>query len=98
MKKLGFAVLVLAVVGCGNSTVTQQSGAAACLTASGCGIIAGGISACTQFISLINEPVGATAAHLSADQVNCIANAGSDCTAAKKCLGNNSTPAVCSGV
>ena len=97
MKKLGFAVLVLAVVGCGNSTVTQQSGAAACLTASGCGILIGGISACTQFISLINEPNGAAAAHLSPEQVNCIASAGSDCTAAKKCLAGGSTPAVCSG-
>jgi hypothetical protein len=96
MKKLGLAVLVL-VAGCGNSTVTQQSGAAACLTASGCGILIGGISACTQFISLINEPQGANAAHLSTDQVNCIASAGSDCTAAKKCLGGGSTPAVCTG-
>ncbi|MDB4971420.1 MAG: uncharacterized protein JWN44_7109 [Myxococcales bacterium] len=95
MKKLGLIVLVL-VAGCGNSGVTQQSGAAACLTASACGI-GGGISACTQAVSLINEPAGAAAAHLSPDQVNCIAGAGSDCTAAKRCLAGGQTPAVCTG-
>src|SRR5947207_2718217 len=96
MKKLGLVLLVLAA-GCGNSTVTQQSGAAACLTASGCGIIVGGISACTQFISLINEPSASAGAHLSPEQVNCIASAGSDCTVAKKCLAGGQTPSVCSG-
>src|SRR6267142_2262073 len=97
MKKLGLAFALVLVAGCGNSTVTQQSGAAACLTASGCGILIGGISACTQFISLINEPNGAASAHLSPEQVNCIASAGSDCTAAKKCIAGGQTPAVCSG-
>src|SRR6478609_3018645 len=94
MRKLGF--LVLLVVGCGNS-VTQQSGAAACITANACGIIATGVSACTQFVTLVNDPATAAAAHFSPSEVNCIANAGHDCIAAKKCLAGGQTPATCSG-
>ncbi|MGZ3406501.1 MAG: hypothetical protein ACXVAN_08680 [Polyangia bacterium] len=97
MHKLSTLVLVAAVVGCGSSTVTQQSGAAACITASGCGIIVGGISNCTQYVVLVNDPAVAAAAHLSPSQVNCIAAAGSDCAKAKQCLANGMTPATCSG-
>src|SRR3954466_11327685 len=96
MKKLSLLFLLVAA-GCGNSTVTQQSGAAACITASGCGILAGGISACTQVIAFVNDPAVAAAAHISPSQVNCIGSAGSDCAAAKKCLGNGATPSTCSG-
>lgn len=96
MKKLGLFVLVL-VAGCGNSGVTQQSGAAACLTASACGIYVGGVSGCTQVVALVNDPVGEASVHLSPGEVNCIANAGSDCTAAKKCLAGGQVPAVCTG-
>lgn len=94
--KLSLVTLLL-VAGCGNSTVTQQSGAAACITASGCNILPGGISACTQSVVLVNEPSIAAGAHLSPATVNCIAAAGSDCAAAKKCLGGGATPASCSG-
>ncbi len=95
MRKLSF--LLVLVAGCGNSSVTQQTGAAACITASACGIIAGGISVCTQVISFVNDPEQAARAHISASEVNCIAAAGSDCVAAKKCLAGGMTPAVCSG-
>jgi hypothetical protein len=97
MKRLSLA-LALLVIGCGDGKVTQQSGAAACLTASACGIIDGGVSACTQVIAFINDPALAGAAKVSAAEVNCIANAGSDCAAARKCLANGMTPAACSGV
>lgn len=94
MKKL--SLLVLLVAGCGNS-VTQQSGAAACVTAAACGITTGGVSVCTQLVVLVNDPQFETAAHLSPAEVNCIANAGSDCAAAKRCLAGGNTPATCSG-
>lgn len=96
MKKLSLLLLCVAA-GCGSSTVTQQSGAAACLTASGCGILTGGISACTQVIAFINDPSVASSAHLSPSEVNCIANAGSNCAEAKKCLAGGMTPSTCSG-
>jgi hypothetical protein len=95
MRKLGFLVLLIA--GCGNNTVTQQSGAAACITANACGIITTGVSSCSQFVVLVNDPATAAAAHFSAQEVNCIANAGHDCVAAKKCLAGGQTPATCSG-
>jgi hypothetical protein len=97
MQKLSVLLVVAVVGGCGSSTVTQQSGAAACITASGCGILPGGISACTQTVVLVNDPAVAATAHLSPSEVNCIAAAGSDCAAAKKCLAGGSTPATCSG-
>src|SRR5512147_998281 len=101
MTRFAYASFVLAsalvfAAGCGNSKVTQSSGAAACVTASGCGILTG-ISTCTQFIAYVNDPLIAGTLHISPDQVNCIANAGSDCAAAKRCLGNGSMPASCSG-
>jgi hypothetical protein len=59
MKKFSLLSLLL-VVGCGNS-ITAQSGAAACITANGCGILTVGVSACTQVIQLINDPAVAAA-------------------------------------
>jgi hypothetical protein len=97
MKKLIPFVVVLAA-GCGSG-VTQQSGAAACITASACGIFSGGISACTQVIEYVNDPAFVSVFHLkfTAAEVNCIASAGHDCVAAKRCLANGMTPAPCSG-
>jgi len=94
MRKLSFLVLLIA--GCGNS-VTQQSGAAACITAAACGIITGGVSTCTQFVVNVNDPAVATSFKISPSEVNCLANAGHDCDAARRCLGGGSTPASCSG-
>jgi hypothetical protein len=97
MKKLSLFLIVAA--GCGNNGVTQSSGAAACITAAACGIafFANGVSECSQVVASINNPETAARTHISPSEVNCIANAGHDCVAAKKCLGNGSTPAVCSG-
>ena len=95
MRKLG--LLVLLVAGCGSNSVTQQAGAAACITASACGIIAGGVSVCSQYVVSVNDPAVAAGAHISPSEVNCLASAGSDCTAAKKCLSGGTTPATCSG-
>lgn len=98
MKRLFLGLIIVAAASCGNKGVTTQSGAAACITAAACGIVDAGVSQCTQFVALVNDPSTAAAAHISASEVLCLANAGSDCTAAKKCLGGNNTPAVCSGV
>lgn len=95
MRKLGW--LILLVAGCGNGSVTQQAGAAACIIANACGIINGGVSVCTQFVVSVNDPAVATDAHISAAEINCIAAAGHDCAAAKKCLAGGNTPAPCSG-
>ncbi|MCA1664021.1 MAG: hypothetical protein LC659_07105, partial [Myxococcales bacterium] len=95
MRKLG--LLVLLVAGCGNHSITQQSGAAACITASACGIIAGGVSICSQFVVSVNDPAVATSFHISPSEVLCLASAGSDCTAARRCLSGGSMPATCSG-
>jgi hypothetical protein len=97
MNKLGFAWM-LVVAGCGNAGVTQQSAAAACITAGACGIIfQNGVSGCTQYIASVNNPEVAARAHISPGQVNCIAAAGNNCAAAKRCLANGQTPAPCSG-
>lgn len=97
MNRAIVVALVVAVAGCGNPGVTQQSGAAACLAASACGILVGGVSACTQVIAFVNDPAVAASAHVSAAEINCIASAGHDCAAAKRCLGNNAMPASCNG-
>lgn len=97
MKRVLLAFALVAV-GCGDSKVTQQSGAAACITAAACGIVDIGVSACSQAVAQINDPSVSVRIHLSPGQVNCIANAGSDCAAAKKCLANGMTPAECSGL
>lgn len=94
MKKLG--LLLLLVSGCHNS-ISLQSGAQACITAAACGIVAIGVSECTQAVSQLNDDASAASAHLSANEVNCIANAGSNCANAKKCLAGGNTPATCSG-
>jgi hypothetical protein len=99
MKKLMFLAL-LAAAGCGDG-VTATSGAAACNTAAACGILPGGniigISACTQFIQAVNEPEGANFVHIDPDEVNCLAEAGSDCDRARACLNYGQTAASCSG-
>jgi hypothetical protein len=101
MKKLSLLLLLVAA-GCGKATVTQQSAAAACLTASACGIVdttfIRGVTGCAQLAATINEPATAAAFKLTPAQVNCIAAAGSDCAAAKRCLANGNTPQSCSGV
>jgi hypothetical protein len=87
------------VAGCG-APVSTQSGAAACIVASGCGLF-GTTSACTQLISTVNDPVFGQlvggSIFVSPAQVNCIAGAGTDCNKAKACLDNGMTPAPCSG-
>src|SRR5262245_17488052 len=92
-------VVLVAAAGCGSPGVTGESGAAACITASACGIIPGGISACTQLIAYVNDPeiAGNALFPLNAREVNCIGAAGADCDAARRCLNEGKTPSPCAG-
>jgi len=98
MKNLAWLGLLVAGVGCGNG-VTSSSGAAACVTATACGIaiVPGGISACTQGVQFVNDPAVANLSKVNAAQINCIAAAGNDCSLARKCLNGGSTPSACTG-
>jgi hypothetical protein len=99
MKKLMFLAL-LAAAGCGSG-VTATTGLAACNTAAACNMLPGanigGVSVCTQVIQSVNQPGVANAIHLSPDQVNCLAESGSDCDRARRCLNNGDAPTECSG-
>jgi hypothetical protein len=88
---------------CNNSSnfVSSASGAAACATATACGLVdpvsAHGVSGCTVQALSTNDPIIAAASHISSSIVNCIAAAGANCAAAKRCLGGGATPAACTG-
>ena len=97
MKKLGLCILVVAAGSCGSNKITQQTGAAACITATACGIIIGGVSACTNAVANINDPDVQAAIHISPSEVTCIAGAGNNCTKAKECLAGDMPPATCTG-
>lgn len=94
MKNWAWAALL--VVGCGSG-VTGATGAAACITASACGIISNNTSVCTQTIEYLNDPAAEADLHVDAQQVNCIATAGSNCDAARACLNYNRAAQPCSG-
>jgi hypothetical protein len=91
------AILLALVAGCDNGAVNGSTSAAACATATACGIIAGGISACTSGALRTNDPSVAAALHISTSTVSCIAAAGSSCDAARKCLDGGMTPSPCTG-
>lgn len=96
MRRLGFVLILIA--GCGNHSgpVTQQLGAAACITAHACGLgLLGDVSECSEMISYVNDSQYAVTFRLTPSQVGCIAAAGADCAAAKRCLAGGRTPAAC---
>jgi hypothetical protein len=94
-------VVGLLVGGCsGGNTVTAANGVAACSTAASCDLLGqAGIQSCASNVLAINNPqlIAFFRVGLSGAQVNCLAQAGKDCTAAKKCLNNGETPMSCSG-
>jgi hypothetical protein len=100
MKKLALLALAAVAAGCGSG-VTGTTGAVACNTAAACGMIFAanvvGISACTDFVEQINDPAKADFVRISADQVNCIAQARANCDGARRCLNNGNEPSPCSG-
>jgi hypothetical protein len=64
-----------------GNSVTGGTGASACITAAACGII----------------QAAATVVKVDAEQVNCIATAGSNCDAARRCLNYGMNVEACSG-
>jgi hypothetical protein len=101
MRPIGTILAVGLLVGCsGGNTVTPANGVAACATASSCDLLGqGGIQSCASNVLAINNPalVAFFRVPLSGSQVNCLAQAGKDCDAARKCLNNGMPPTSCSG-
>jgi hypothetical protein len=83
--------------------VTSTTGVAACNTAAACGMLptgvaaVTGISVCTALIQNVNSPNAANTIHMSPDQINCLASAGSDCDRARRCLNDGNAPNACGG-
>ena len=98
IRTLILASLTLTFVSCGNNnSVNASTAAAACVTATACGIVDGGVSECTQGALATNNPLVASSAEFSPQMVNCIAAAGANCDAARRCLNGGQTPAQCTG-
>jgi hypothetical protein len=96
MTRAGLALIFL--VGCSNNnTVTSSSATKACVTATACGLVAGGVSQCTANALAVNNPLVAAVVYFSPQIVNCVAAAGSNCDNARKCLNGGQTPAACTG-
>src|SRR4051794_8889610 len=92
-------LLAVIAVGCsGGNTVTSQGGVAACASASACPLLDNGIQSCAATVAAVNSAAlgGFFKVEISGAQVNCLAAAGKDCDAAKKCLNNGQTPMSCS--
>jgi hypothetical protein len=94
MKRL---LLVVAIAGCGGGPINGSTGAAACITANACGIVFGSVTSCAQQVANINDSYIAAGAQYSPSMVSCIAGAGHDCAAARKCLNDGKTPQSCTG-
>jgi hypothetical protein len=89
-------VAFVLVAGCGSSSsvVTGASGSRACVTSAACGLL-DGVSLCTSGVAGVNNDRIAVGARTSAATVNCLAAAGTDCVAARKCLDGGATPSPC---
>src|SRR5262245_59802960 len=108
MKAFVLVAAFVVVVGCGGGgrggpgTVTPATTALACVTATACGIVETNVSVCTRLLGFVNDPEWAVGVLFSPSDVNCLARAGSDCAAAKRCLVSANVPspsctASCSG-
>lgn len=96
MKQL-LLVAVVALVGCGDDSVTGSSGAAGCASITACKIETISLSACTPYAVSTNNATLAAALKVTPSTVNCLAAAGSNCNNARKCLDAGMTPSACTG-
>jgi hypothetical protein len=97
MRRAALAAVALAAA-CSNSTITPSSGAAACASAVACGLLGqSDIQTCSSGVLALNNPAIAQlyGVKLTTAQVNCLAVAGSNCTAAQTCLNDGQTPSSC---
>jgi len=94
-------VVGVLVGGCGNSnTISPASAVKGCSTAASCDLLGqSGIQGCASSVVALNDPalVAFFRVPLSGAEVNCLAAAGKDCNAAKRCLNNGMPPMTCSG-
>lgn len=93
-------VAAVTVMGCGsNGAVTADNGVKACAVASACklGGVSPSVSQCSAQVAGVNEVFAARAAGISAEEVNCLANAGKDCDAARRCFNDGQEPQACTG-
>jgi hypothetical protein len=97
MLRRGIVVLAIIFSGCHNAYVSGAAGGQACVTATACGLYQGGASKCTANVAGVNVLFLSARAHVSGDQVNCLAQAGADCDAARRCLNGGQIPSVCTG-
>ncbi len=101
--RLAPCLLLLAACGGGNGTgdggvpALGETEAAACITATGCGIISDEISLCSTNVAGVSLPYSAQRSGISAATVSCLAAARSDCAAARRCLNGGTTPQPCGG-
>jgi hypothetical protein len=92
------SLLALALcAGCGGGPVSGSTAAAACITANACSMAVGSVTNCSSIIAGVSDPFVAAGAQISASEVSCVANAGHDCAAARKCFNGGETPGQCTG-
>jgi hypothetical protein len=98
MKRL---LLVVAIAGCGGGSVGSGTIAAACAAANACMIQSvPSVSSCTSVVSSVNDPALQRingVQDVSASQVKCVADAGSNCNNVRKCLNDGTPPSPCNG-
>lgn len=87
---------VTVATGCGSES-SASAGAKACVALTSCGIVATNLTSCTYSVHTLGLDYIANAIHASQAQATCVANAGADCDAVRKCLNNGAAPASCNG-
>ncbi len=87
----------LAAVGCGESGTTASVGSKACMSLASCDLFDFNVSQCSFGAALLGSDYWSNVFKIEPEQVTCLAAAGSDCDAARKCLNKGAAPATCSG-
>lgn len=95
MKKVLVGVLLaVAMAGCGSGT-SASVGSRACIAVASCGLFDVSLNSCSFGIHLLGNEVVSNSFKLTTTQVQCVASAGSNCDAARKCFNNGNAPATC---
>jgi hypothetical protein len=92
--------LLLLSAACSSNSISTANGVAACAAVSACNLLGqSDVQACANEVAIINDEQLAALLHIpvSAAQVNCLAAAGPNCDAAKKCLNDGQVPGTCTG-
>src|ERR1700760_3714057 len=111
MRMRRWLLAVVMVVGCGGNksgagssgeVVTADAAAKACISALACGLPLGmvsadafGVTGCAFGVRFVNAAPEATSEHIGPSEVDCMARAGSDCSAVASCLNGGKGAAPC---